>query len=345
MNRIVLIFSLVLFSTCLFAQPKSDQAFQSLQLGRSAREAALSGKAIAVADGDAQVGLFNPALLLLSADRNAVVLNYAGYFADIGMGYAGYQYRIKNLPLSFMSGVQFFSYGQFDRRDDLGNKLGTVSANDYRFKTGAAYSFRPQWYAGAYLNYFQSNLDSYKASAMASDLSLAYVDTASDFSATLMVENLGVVMQQYSNEDLKLPLNVQIGIAKKLKNAPFRFHITMDNLQRWDLSAEEERVAETDPLTGDLVMPEEKGFGDKLMRHVYAGLELVVTRNLHLRLGYNYRRRQELKTEEKPGTVGFSWGGEFRINRFRFSYARSTYHLAGATNHFSISTSLQKFGW
>jgi predicted Na+-dependent transporter len=41
--------------------------------------------------------------------------------------------------------------------------------------------------------------------------------------------------------------------------------------------------------------------------------------------------------------VGFSMGLGLKVSKFHIAYGRSTYHLAGATNHFSLTTSLSEF--
>ena len=61
-----------------------------------------------------------------------------------------------------------------------------------------------------------------------------------------------------------------------------------------------------------------------------------------LRFGYNYKRRQEMKIDTKTAMAGFSWGFGLKISKFHISYGRATYHLAGASNHFSISTNLNE---
>lgn len=326
-----------------FAQPNNEQGFLTLQLGKSAREAALSGKAFAVNDQDPNIAFFNPALI--SADAgNAIALNYVNYFSDINFGYAGYQFTTKKLPLAFMAGIQYFSYGSFDRRNEIGQQTGTFSANDFVLKAGASYCIRENWHAGVYAKYFYSAMDSYKSIALASDWSLAYVNDEKGFTASLLLNNVGLVLKQDAETEQKLPFDMQIGMSKKLKNAPFRFHFAYDQMTNWDLSYSQNDDENIDPFTGNVIAAEKSGFGDLFFRHVYAGLELVITKNFHVRMGYNYRRRQELKIEEKPGAVGISWGTEFKINRFKFAYARSTYHQAGPSNQFSISTSLEKFG-
>jgi hypothetical protein len=70
------------------------------------------------------------------------------------------------------------------------------------------------------------------------------------------------------------------------------------------------------------------------------GGEFQIHKNFALRAGYNYKRRQELKVDSRKLMVGFSWGFAFRVKRFHFTYARSTYPLASSPNYFSITTSL-----
>ncbi|NJK85180.1 MAG: hypothetical protein HC906_03680 [Bacteroidales bacterium] len=70
------------------------------------------------------------------------------------------------------------------------------------------------------------------------------------------------------------------------------------------------------------------------MRHIILGTEFSLSKNLVLRFGYNYRRRQEMKVDARTGTVGFSWGLGLRISKFHLSYARSAWHLAGSPNYF-----------
>ena len=83
---------------------------------------------------------------------------------------------------------------------------------------------------------------------------------------------------------------------------------------------------------------------DQVMRHFVFGLEIVPSDNFYVAAGYNHRRRQELGLSEKMSTTGFSWGFGFRIYKFHFAYGSARYHLAGTSNHFSISTNLSNFG-
>jgi hypothetical protein len=81
-------------------------------------------------------------------------------------------------------------------------------------------------------------------------------------------------------------------------------------------------------------------FGDKLMRHMVVGTEILLGPNFNIRLGYNYLRRQELKLADKPATSGISFGLGMKIKRFNLSYGRAIYHVAGPSNHLTLSTDL-----
>ncbi len=72
------------------------------------------------------------------------------------------------------------------------------------------------------------------------------------------------------------------------------------------------------------------------------GTEIKLGKNISLRAGYNYRRRQELKIDTKPGMVGFSWGIGVKISKFKISYGHPTYHMAGGGNYFSLSMNLDE---
>jgi len=44
------------------------------------------------------------------------------------------------------------------------------------------------------------------------------------------------------------------------------------------------------------------------------------------------------------GLVGFSFGIGMNISKFKIDYGRSSYHLSGQINTFSIRTNLSTFG-
>jgi len=105
-----------------------------------------------------------------------------------------------------------------------------------------------------------------------------------------------------------------------------------------------DKNAEFDPFTGEPVRKNKiEKFGDNLMRHAIFGVEILPTENFYINLGYNYLRRQEMKIPLRVAMVGFSWGFGFKVSKFHFSYGRASYHIAGGSNHFSLSTNFSEF--
>jgi hypothetical protein len=123
--------------------------------------------------------------------------------------------------------------------------------------------------------------------------------------------------------------------------------VVAHNLQKPDLSYKNKSrgdFQEIDVVTGE---PAGRGkiedFADKFMRHMIFGVEFSPFKSFCLRGGYNYQRRSELKVQSRAAMVGFSWGFGLKISKFNLSYGRASYHLAGASNHFSLTTDFSSF--
>jgi len=98
-------------------------------------------------------------------------------------------------------------------------------------------------------------------------------------------------------------------------------------------------AAGQNPVTEDDL---KKGFDlvlDEVMRRVLIGVECYPFQGLTIRAGYNYNRRQEMKIENRPALVGLSFGLGIQLSRIHVNYARSVWHLAGASDHFSVNVS------
>ena len=50
-----------------------------------------------------------------------------------------------------------------------------------------------------------------------------------------------------------------------------------------------------------------------LANHFIFQAEILINKNVHLRTGFDYHRRQELKLEQLPGLSGFTFGLGFKF--------------------------------
>jgi len=282
----------------------------------------------------------NPALL--SADmHNNLALNYVNYFAGVNYGYAAYGYSAGEIG-NFGAGMHYVNYGTFDRTDELGNSQGTFKASEYALNLFYSRSFLDSALtAGVNLKPIYSSLEQYSSFGLALDLGLSYYLSSSLTTFGLVLKNRGMQITSYTSNRESLPFEIQAGVTQGLAHAPFRFTLTFQHLERWNLSY----TVQDDDLSfsNDSEQSGFDRFADNLMRHVVIGTEFLIGENFHVDLGYNYKRRKEMMVNARPGMVGFSAGFGFRVSKFHFSFGRASYHLAGGTSHFSLTTNLSEF--
>ena len=333
------IFFLVLFPTLLLAQTGGSFTYQVLQFPVSSRMAVLNNP-IAISSSDLNFGIYNPALLN-SKMKDGLALNFVDYFSDINMVSVAYAFPFRQLGTVGVS-LQSLSLGQFTYTNEQAEELGFFSANEQLLIAGFGKQLYEKWSIGGSVKFLFSDLETYQSFGIATDLGATFLNTESQFSASVLVQNIGRQITSYNGVNESLPFEVKIGFSKKLEHLPFRFFIGYNHLETWDLTYHYNPTVTTDPITGEELI-NTVSFGQKLFRHFTTSAELNIGKYLQLRMGYDAQRRHELTAISFLGMVGFSWGVGFKISHFNINYGRSTYHLAGAPNYFSVNTNLSKF--
>jgi hypothetical protein len=326
-----------------FGQIGGSSTYKFLSLPASARVSALGGSLMSVVDDDVNQMVLNPAALNPEM-HNRISFNTALYIADVNFGYFGYARNYEKIKTTFGVGMQYISYGKFDRTDESGMITGSFKAGEYAFNISAARAYK-QFNYGMTLKFIYSSLEAYSSMGMAIDLGGTYVDSAGRFMAAVTFNNMGTQLSSYvpgNNEPL--PMNIQVGIARQFAHLPFRFSIIFNNLQKWNIRYDDPNNKQNDDIFGDTTNTAEKSYWlDNLARHMIIGGEFLIGKGFRLRVGYNHLRRQELKMVDRSAMVGFSFGVGIKIYRFMVDYSLAGYHLGGASNQFSISTNLQEF--
>lgn len=340
---ILIIFLCVLFK--LSAQNGGDNTYEFLNLTHSAKLSALGGVNVSLNDNDLNLVENNPALLSLN-NNNQVALNYINYFTDINYSHAAYAKSFNKLG-TFAASLRYINYGTFKETNEKDEFLGNFTANEYAINVSWSKKIDSSFTFGASWKHIYSDLyKDYNSYGTAIDAGILYNNPKHLFSAGMVLKNIGIQVTKYNQERESLPLDLQIGMTKKLAHAPFRFSVTAINLITYDLMYEKpesgKSLIETDSEAQSKTA-KVGDFFDNLMRHVVVGAEFTPFKSFYAAFGYNYKRRQELTIETRPFMVGFSWGMGLNLPKFRLSYGRSTYHLAGATNHFSLLINLNEF--
>lgn len=328
------------------AQTGGDGIYEFLNLPNSSRIAAMGGNFLVINDDDITLSHANPSLITENMHRN-LGLSFIDYYTDINYGFAQYG-RTFNKAGTFIGTMQFINYGTFQETDEAGVQYGNFSAGEYALNIGWGRWLTPKFSIGANGKLIYSHLEKYNSFGIAVDVAGSYQSENGLFTASVIARNIGYQVVAYrSGNHEPLPFELQAGLSQRLKHLPFRFSALFTHLERWDLRYENpnDPSGSTDPITGET--NEASGiekFADNAMRHVVLGGELLIGKHLNLRVGYNYQRRQELKVSTKTALVGFSWGFGIRISKFNISYARSTYHLVGSPNYFTLTFDLSEFG-
>jgi len=336
------IFFLSSFFYLLSAQTGGNNTYEFLNLTNPARVAALGGTLISVKDNDLNLSFQNPALLD-STMHNELAMSYTDYFAGIHYGYAAYSRTYKKIG-SFSAGMQYLDYGSFTSATNTGEITGQFRANENSLNLSYGRHIDSMFSVGATLKTIYSKLDTFVSFGSAVDIGGVYNNPKHFFSTALVVKNIGKQWKTYNGVHEPLPFEIQIGVSKKLSHAPFRLNFTGTHLEKWDMTYIDPSLQTVDPITGaPIVKKKLNTFGDKLARHLVVGAEILLSKNFHLRLGYNYERRQEMKLEGHAGITGFSFGFGLKVSKFNLSYAYAKYHMAGGPNHFTISTNFSDF--
>lgn len=321
----------------------SDGVFRFLDLPVSSRMAALGGKNITNPDGDVNFSLFNPALLNESS-RSMLGLNMSNYLADIKFGSAIYGTGFGNNH--FAVGVQYIDYGTFKETTEDNQIIGEFTAKDVVLNLIYSRTLSERLTAGITLKPIFSAYERYTSFGAAVDLGVHYTSASSLFAAGLVVRNAGLQFKgYYLGEDGQhrepLPLDLLLGITQKLQHAPFRFSLTLHQLNRWNLYYTDNNSGQIGYEHSDLV--QEISVADMAFRHAIIGLEFLPGKNVYLAASYNHRRHQEMAMNGFRSMAGFSFGGGIRISKFQVGFGMSQFQVGHTAYLFSISTSLNEF--
>ena len=318
-----------------FAQIGGRSVYQFLNLVTSPRQAALGGKTITIYDSDVNQAHFNPATINAEMD-NKLALNYGSYFGEVTYGTAAYAYTYDRHLQTFHAGVNYVNYGSFDGYDENGQPTSSFTGSDMALSFGYAYNIPfSSFYIGANAKLISSTLESYNSFGAAIDIGGLFIDERNDVNWALVIRNIGTQITPYAETREKLPLEVLVGVSQLMENVPIRWHLTLENMQQWNIAFSNPNRAEGSLDGGST--PEKVSVFNNALRHVVVGAELFPDKGFNIRLGYNFRRAEELRILEQRNFSGISVGIGLKIRKLKFNYSYSRYTLAANTSLFGLT--------
>lgn len=343
MKTILLILTFGFYATG-FSQTGGNFAFPFIDLTYNARAGGLGGDFITAKDQDINIGIANPSLLNKSMAKS-IGFNQSLMAGRINYGMVNYAFTKEKLG-TISTYIQYVSYGKFERTEVNGISEGTFSPFEMVAGGGIGRELNPRISIGANTKFIYSQLETYTSFGAALDLAGTYYHEDKGFLVTALVKNAGVQFNSYvKNTDRSpLPVEFQLATSYKLAHAPFRISVLAHHLNKWDLSYNDPNLKPTiDALTGDTIPVPKAGFVEKVGRHLSFQLEGLLSKNIHIRTGFDYQRRKEMMLESRPGLAGFSFGLGLYFKKFSIDYGFLIYSRAGFNNIISLTTNLEKW--
>ena len=331
----------ILFPNILFSQIQNT-SYNSLNLNSSSRILSMGGNVNSVMDNDISLALITPSLLNEEMDGQ-IAFNFVNYVSDINFISFHFAKKLNNNLMVFY-GIDAINYGKFDATDEVGTPISTFNASQQIASFGISKYLGKDFTIGSNIRLLNSSLESYSSVVLSSNISTTYNNKDKSFTSTLLLKNIGRQIKSYTSEKEDLPFEIQFGLSKSLKHLPFRYSLVLHHLHVYNISNDYNLNTIYDPVTNQLIVKDET-VAKKILRHVILGAELnPFKKNLYLRAGFNFQRREDLKLNSSFNMSGFSFGLGFSIKKIQINYARSSYHTSSMINSFSIVTNLSNFG-
>lgn len=322
------------FSELLWTQSNGVgvKSFRFLDIAVPGRAVALGGSTSAFYDNDVNLIFSNPASVNPYV-HNQLSLTYNNYVADMNFGNLAYAYVLPNKSV-LTGALQYFNYGKFYGYDEYDQETGKFYANDLSLNFSYTALFKDTAFSyGITLKTIYSNyIDAY-ALGNAIDFGINYHKKF--FSASVLATNVGKMWKPYlKGYNLSLPQNTSIAVSYKLPKAPFRLQLVYNDLLNWHLDYISPLFdIQNNTLTGEgITINDKKSFGTILVKHIVLSNEIILSKNFYLRVGYNFRRAQEMRLPEARPANGLCLGFEIKVSRFRMVYAYSKLAVGG-NNH------------
>ena len=294
---------------------ESQEVYSFLRLPVSAHVAALGGDNITLTDDDPTLIFHNPALINGVSDKS-LNLNFMTYMEGAKTASASFVKGVKERATWGVS-AQYMDYGTIKETTVDNIQTGTFSAKDIALAGSFAYMLNNDISGGITARFISSSIGSYSSAAVAFDLGLNYIHEDNGWSVSAVAKNLGGQIKAYHDDFERIPLDLQVGVSKRLIGSPLTIHATLSRLNNWD-----------------------QGFS----KHLSVGADILLGNIGYVAAGYNFRRSSEMKISEDEAAsnhgAGISLGAGVQLERFKLQLAYAKYHVSASSLVVHVTYSL-----
>jgi hypothetical protein len=286
-----------------------------------------------------EVGLAanNPSLLNPAVNAQLLV-SFSSFLKGVKAYSATGAYYNSKTNTTFGGHINFIDYGSIIQTDASGMSYGHFRPIDFVIQLEAARTYLDNWSYGLSLKIINSIYNQYKANGIAFDVGVLYRDSLHNFSASILAKNMGFQIKSFDGDNADLPFDMQVGITKRLQNAPLGISLTAYHINKFDLTY------------NDTVFNIENGNSEShttisnILNHLVIAGHIFISKNLEAIVGYNHLRRMELNMGlSGNGLNGFSTGINLSFQNLKVLYARSVYQRNVTLNQIGINVRMKSF--
>ena len=304
--------------TVICASCRSTGESDRLQFHATTRQrhaAALGGSGITLIEDDATLIFHNPSLINNISDRT-LNLNFMTYMEGATTASASFIRAAGERGTWGITG-QFMSYGTMKETNASGQQTGEFSAKDIALGGSFAYSLSEQFTGGITAKFIASYIGQYNSLGACVDLGINYYNSQGELSVSAVARNLGGQLSAYEDDFERMPLDLQLGVTKRLLGSPLRLSASLVRLNDWQY-----------------------GLG----KHIVIGADLILSPQFYIAAGYNAMRASEMKIAEDDGSsahgAGLSIGAGLQLERLKLHVAYAKYHVSTASLLVNLAYSL-----
>ncbi len=311
-----------------------NAAYNFLNLPNTPQLSALGAINISNISNDAGMAFNNPSLLRKEMSEQLHV-SFNDMYAGVKNYHCTFAYNYDKWKTNFSGGVHFIDYGSITQTDPSGNIYGTMHPNDYAVQVSASRQYAEKWHYGISLKFISSNYGIYRSNAAAIDVGVSWYDTTRLLQISLLMKNMGTQLKKYQNSTADdMPFDIQLGVTKRLANAPVQFSLTAHHLHQFNIQYNDTAFNNSNDFSSY-----SNSFSiDKVFRHFVAAAQVFIGDKLELTLGYNYLLHKELVISNTAnGFTGLSFGAGITFKKIQIRYARNYYQNNIAYNQFGLN--------
>lgn len=245
---------------------------------------------------------------LAAIDRKLATASFTKHVLDINQGTLAYATPHKS-NFVWAAGLDYLSYGSFDRADENGFKNGEFGASDVQLRVAAARSVRPDVRLGGAVKYQYRDIDGVAATAVALDAGIQYDTGFNQWTVGAAVKSVGLATSSFYSEKDPLPSSYELGFSVPLEHLPVKFNLAG-------------AYGQNDGLEGR------------------GGLEIAFAPQFTGQLGYSTVGIDQRTGLSSDTFAGFSGGLGLRVRQLSFDYALTSNGEIGFLNRFTVSTGL-----